>query len=253
MGHNINNKVVSKNASKSCGNYEYDKDFGPCFSFESIEKMDEAIYRYWPNISFILDNYNYKWTPDEYIFNITTKMKVIGCMGFNKGNGKRFTMGSTWMIGHEIIFDRKNNKIGVVESNCDKNNNKTMNFLGIEKGYNEEIFNNNDYGSLSLIDYILNENMLKIYFIISILLFVVIIYLVIVLIHFKRRKRNAWLWFMEKDENNDDNLIPIRYDINDSANKNEKNEKNYSSIFLSNSDFNNNKGMKNSKYSKINS
>ncbi len=239
---------------KGCGKYEYDKDFGPCFSFESVEKLDDAIYQYWPNISFILGNYQYKWTPDEYIFNITNKMKVMGCMGFNKGNGKRFTLGSTWMIGHEIIFDRKNNKIGVVEANCDKNNNKTMNYLGIEKGYNDEMLdNNNNYESISLFDYILNENLLKFYIIVSIILFLVIVYLVIVLIHFKRRKRNAWLWFMEKDDiNEDDNLIPIRYDINDSSNKNEKNDKNYSKVFLSDSD-NNNKEIKNSKYSKINS
>ena len=247
----ICNSFENKNG---CGKYEYDKDFGPCFSFESVEKLDDAIYQYWPNISFILGNYQYKWTPDEYIFNITNKMKVMGCMGFNKGNGKRFTLGSTWMIGHEIIFDRKNNKIGVVEANCDKNNNKTMNYLGIEKGYNDEMLdNNNNYESISLFDYILNENLLKFYIIVSIILFLVIVYLVIVLIHFKRRKRNAWLWFMEKDDiNEDDNLIPIRYDINDSSNKNEKNDKNYSKVFLSDSD-NNNKEIKNSKYSKINS
>ena len=248
----ICNSFENKNG---CGKYEYDKDFGPCFSFESVEKLDDAIYQYWPNISFILGNYQYKWTPDEYIFNITNKMKVMGCMGFNKGNGKRFTLGSTWMIGHEIIFDRKNNKIGVVEANCDKNNNKTMNYLGIEKGYNDEMLdNNNNYESISLFDYILNENLLKFYIIVSIILFLVIVYLVIVLIHFKRRKRNAWLWFMEKDDiNEDDNLIPIRYDINDSSNKNEKNDKNYSKVFLSDSDNNNNKEIKNSKYSKINS
>ena len=241
------NSFENKNA---CGKYEYDKDFGPCFSFESIKQLDEAVYKYWPNITFVLENYNYKWTPDEYVFNITNNMKVMACMGFNKGNGNRFTMGSTWMIGHEIIFDRKNNKIGVVEANCDKNNNKTMNILGIEKGYSDEVLENKDFESVSLIDYILNENMLRFYIIVSIVLFLVVVYLVIVLINFKRRKRNAWLWFIEKDDNDEDNLIPIRYDINDS--KNEKNNKNYSAVFLSDSDTNNDKEIKNSKYSKIN-
>ena len=92
--------------------------------------------------------------------------------------------------------------------------------------------------------------MLRFYIIVSIVLFLVVVYLVIVLINFKRRKRNAWLWFIEKDDNDEDNLIPIKYDINDS--KNEKNNKNYSTVFLSDSDTNNDNEIKNSKYSKIN-
>lgn len=247
--HTICNSYENKNG---CGIYEYDKDFGPCFSFESKEKMEEGIYYYWPNITFILEDYNYKWTPDEYFFNATNKMKIIGCMGFNKGNGRRFTMGSTWMIGHEIIFDRTNNKIGVVEANCDKNNNKTMNFIGIEKGYKEDMYENIPE-KITLSDYIFNEKLLSFYIIISIILFLIIVYLVVVLIYFKRRKRNAWLWFIEKEENDgDNNLIPIRYDINDPYNKNEKNSNEFSTVFLSESSHNNNKPIKNSKYSKIN-
>ena len=56
-------------------------------------------------------------TPDEYFFNSTNKMKIIGCIGFSKGKGRRFTFGSTWIIGHEIIFNRKNNKIGIAKAN----------------------------------------------------------------------------------------------------------------------------------------
>ena len=246
----ICNSYGIKNA---CGKYEYDKDFGPCFSFESLEKMEEAIYIYWPNITFLLEDYKYKWTPDEYFFNVTNKMKIIGCMGFNNGNGKRIIMGSTWMIGHEIIFDRTNKKIGVVEANCDKNNNKTMNFIGIEKGYKEDMYEANIPEKITLSDYIFNEKLLSFYIITSIILFLIIIYLVVVLIYFKRRKRNAWLWFIKKEENDEDNnLIPIRYDINDHSNKSEKNSTEFSTVFLSESNNNNIKELKNSKYSKIN-
>ena len=246
----ICNSFENKNG---CGNYEYDKDFGLCFSFESNEKMEKAIYQYWPNISFILEDYQYKWTPDEYFFNATNKMKIIGCMGFSIGKGRRFTFGSTWMIGHEIIFDRKNNKIGIAEANCDKNNNKTMNYIGIEKGYNEDILEQNEDENISLFDYIFSENMLVFYIIVSIILLLIIIYLSIVLIYFKKRKRNAWLWFIDREDNDEDiNLIPIRYDINESSNKNEKNNNEFSTVFLTNSENNINKEMKNSKYSKIN-
>ena len=220
--------------------------------------MDKAINKYWPNIIFILENYHYKWTPSQYLFNDTNKKKIRGCMGFNRGGGSRFTMGSTWMIGHEIIFDRKNNRIGIVEANCDKNNktNKSMNYIGIEKGYyNEEIEqNNNNTESISLIDFIFNENMLIFYIIISLILFLIIIYLVVVLIHFKKRKTNPWLWFIEKEYNDEENnLIPIKYDIVDSSNKNAQsnNNKEFSAVFLADSQNNNNE-IKNSKYSKIN-
>ena len=248
-----NIKSICSSSQNRCGYYEYDRDFGPCFSFDSRNQMEEAVYKYWPNISFILEDYKYNWTPDEYLFNDTNKMKIRGCMGFNKGGGKRFTMGSTWMIGHEIIFDRKNNRIGIVEANCDKNNNKTMNIIGIEKGYKENIIGSNNGEKASLIDFIFNENMLNFYIIISIILLLVIIYLVIVLIQFKKRKRNAWLWFMEKEENieeEENNLIPIKYDINDSSNKYEKNNIEFSNIYLENHD-NNNQDFKNSKYSQI--
>ena len=252
----ICNSYQNKNG---CGNYEYDKDFGPCFVFDSAEKMDEAIYQYWPNISFILENYEYKWTPDEYIFNDTNRKRVRGCMGFNSG-GRRFTFGSTWMIGHEIIFDRKNNRIGIVEANCDKNNNRTVNYnyIGIEEGYSEDKLkgNNYEYEYASLIDYILNENMLNFYIVISIILFLIIVYLIIVLINFKKRRPNAWLWFLEgnnpNEDNNNNNLLPIRYDINSPSNKNENN-KEFSMVFLTDSDDKiNNRGIKNSKYNKIN-
>ena len=234
---------------RGCGKYEYDKDFGPCFLFENTIKLENAIYQFWPHISFIFNDYIYKWTPDEYIFNDTNKDKVRGCMGFNRGGGRRFTLGSTWMIGHEIIFDRKNNKIGIAEANCDKNNNKSMNYIGIEKGYNDEMIENN-YKDISLIDYLFSENMLNSYIVVTIILFLIIIYLVIVLINFKRRKPNAWCWFMEKSDNDERNdFLPIRYDIND-TNKNDKNNKEFSMVFLSDSPVK--KEIKYSNYSKIN-
>ena len=95
--------------------------------------------------------------------------------------------------------------------------------------------------------------MLVFYIIVSIILLLIIIYLSIVLIYFKKRKRNAWLWFLDREDNDEDiNLIPIRYDINESSNKNEKNNKEFSTVFLTNSENNINKEMKTSKYSKIN-
>lgn len=264
---NINLICDNYENKKSCGNYEYHRDFGACFNFDSDEKMQEAIDKYWPTIIFILDSYKYNWRPNEYFFNATSKKGIKGCLGFNRADGKRITMGGTWMIGHEIIFDRKNQKIGIVEANCAKNinnktENKTMNSIGIEKGYNEDVLNeNNDVVYPSLMDFIFNEKMLRFYIIISIILFLVIIYLIMVLINFQKRKSNAWLWFMGTTEENntiatteDNNLIPVKYDVVDTSgdkNTNEKKDKNYTKVFLADPINNNNEAMKISNYNQI--
>ena len=108
-------------------------------------------------------------------------------MGFNH-QGWRFTMGSTWMIGHDVIFDLKNQKIGFAEANCEKYvNNETMDGIGVENGYNfkeYELRKKNGF-----FDIFVNENLLGFYIFITIVLLLVIIYLVFVLINLKKRKK----------------------------------------------------------------
>ena len=212
----ICNSYENKNA---CGKLEINKDLGPCFIFDNKQHMKDGVLKYWPNFSFILgNNYNFKWTPEKYVFNESNKRRTKACMGFNYQRGK-FTMGSTWMIGHEIIFDVKNKKIGFAEAYCDKKyNNKSMNDMGIEHGYKEknvEIIENNN-----LIDFFLNENLLGIYIVITIILFIVFIYLILILI--KLRKHNA----------QEQSLIPIRYDVND-VQQRENNNKEINLVNLS--------------------
>ena len=109
---------------------------------------------------------------------------------------------------------------------------------GIEVGYNESMINpvNNSY---SLYDFFLNDNMLGIYVMITIVLFLVIIYLIVVLINLKKKKKNPWRIFGNNKYNNDkiDSFIPIRYDVNDTNNKNNNKKNN---------------NIENSKYKKIN-
>jgi len=113
--------------SNACGNYLYHKDFGHCFYFNNVEELNYAIQNYWPIIHFSLEGYDYKWKPQNYIFNITTNKKVGACMGINKSYGNKITLGSSWIIGHDVIFDKQNKLIGFAEANCYQNNliNKT--------------------------------------------------------------------------------------------------------------------------------
>ena len=214
----ICNSYENKNA---CGKYAYDKDLGLCFIFESKKHMEDSVLNYWPNFSFILsNNYNFRWKPEQYVFNESNKKRARACMGFNSQQGK-FTMGSTWMIGHEIIFDVNNKKIGFAEAYCDKNyNNKTMNDLGIERGYPEKKYEKIERNKL--IDFFLDERLIGIYIVIAIILFIVFIYLILVLVNFNKRKRNPWLWFL-KNNAKEESFIPIRYDVNDVNQNDNKN------------------------------
>ena len=241
----ICNSYENKNA---CGKYDFDKNLGPCFIFDNRQHMDDGVFNYWPNFSFILgNNYNYKWSPEQYVFNESNKKRARACMGFSSQSGK-FTMGSTWMIGHEIIFDIKNRKIGIAEAYCDKSHkNKSMDDLGIESGYPKKSFEK--VGRNKILDFFLNERMVGIYIFLTIILFLVLVYLISVLINFNKSKRNPWLWFLKNNTSIQESFIPIRYDVNDTNQNNTKN-KEINLVSLSTDD--KNVDLTHSKYSKIN-
>ena len=121
----------------ACGKYEYHSDYGHCFYFKSIQELNYAVENFWPIIHFNLGDYDYQWKPKYYVFNITTKKKAGACMGINKYSGNKITLGSSWIIGHDIIFDRKNKILGIAEADCalDKNINLTN---GLELINNDE-------------------------------------------------------------------------------------------------------------------
>ena len=126
----------------ACGRYLYHGDFGHCFYFNSIEELNYAVYNYWPIIHFYLDGYDYKWRGPNYCFNISTSTKFGACMGINKSYGTKITLGSSWIIGHDIIFDRDNQLIGIAEAECYQNKNVNMsNGLEVEVEEVEDIKN----------------------------------------------------------------------------------------------------------------
>ena len=102
------------NKTDTCGKYKYNTIFGPCFHFDIINDLNYAVKNYWPTFHFILDGYDYKWTPERYILNIT----VVACMGFDHIYGSSSTFCSTWIIGHDIVLDRENNLLGFAGADC---------------------------------------------------------------------------------------------------------------------------------------
>ena len=128
------------NRTNACGKYKYTSNFGPCFYFDNVNDLNYAIKNYWPTFHFILDGYDYKWTPERYSINITSERQVGACMGFDYDYWSSFTLGSTWIIGHDIVFDRENNLLGFAEADCTENKELNMtNGLELDRYQKEKI------------------------------------------------------------------------------------------------------------------
>ena len=80
-----------------------------------------------PNITFKLEGFDFIWEPRNYYFNNSYNDIYEFCLGFSS-SGSKFTFGSTWMRGYDIIFDRDKLRLGFAKANC--------NYYG--NGYNNE-------------------------------------------------------------------------------------------------------------------
>ena len=84
----------------------------------------------------------------NYAVNISTKKKPGACMGINKSAGTKITLGSSWIIGHDVIFDRKKKLLGFAEANCSVNEeiNKTSGLELVKDDYRLRLGNlSNNY------------------------------------------------------------------------------------------------------------
>ena len=133
------------NKKRICGLYKFDSNYGHCFYFNNTFELNKAIRKYFPIISFKIEDYIYKWYPENYYINISSENKKGVCMGFNKRKNIKNILGENWFINHDIIFDRKNNLLGIVEADCyqNKNINKTsgLELIDINSIYSEKMIN----------------------------------------------------------------------------------------------------------------
>ena len=221
-------KYPSPNA---CGEYQYHNDYGHCFYFKTTDELDFAVYNYWPTIHFYLNQYDFKWRPKYYVFNITTSKKPGACMGINKFGGTKITLGSSWIIGHDIVFDRKKKLIGIAEANCSINEeiNKTSGLELVEDDYRLRIGNlsnntykidNKSHHKKKVMNNNLNKNMNKYdnfvvwqYILLAIFSFIFFIIIAVILYLKFLKKRDMTQMNIEENDTN-----------NNSGNINNKNE-----------------------------
>jgi hypothetical protein len=106
--------------NKKCGIYVKNSEYGHCFTFNNNIEILNAINNTFPMLIFNINNQlNYFWNPKYYFINISEYINYTICIGI-KNRGNKFVLGSTWMKGYDIIFDRDNFLLGFVSADCNK-------------------------------------------------------------------------------------------------------------------------------------
>ena len=93
---------------------------GYCRLFNSNEEKEKSINEYWPNITFYFEGVKYVLTPKDYYFDYTYTYHIGACLGFEKNNKTKITLGGVFMHGHDIIFDKGNKRIGFAVADCNR-------------------------------------------------------------------------------------------------------------------------------------
>ena len=116
------NQFCSKQDGK-CGVFKFENELGFCASFDDRESLFKAIYVYWPNITLHLDNNNeYIWKPTHYYYYYFKNKERKACLGFNSHKSQNIILGTNFIHGHDIIFDRQNKNLGFVSADCSRGN-----------------------------------------------------------------------------------------------------------------------------------
>ena len=107
----------------NCGDFKIEPELGYCASFNDRETLFKAIFEHWPNITLIFDkDKKYIWKPINYYYYYFKKDERKACLGFNSHKSQNIILGTNFIHGHDIIFDRANKKLGYVKADCSRGN-----------------------------------------------------------------------------------------------------------------------------------
>ena len=185
----------------NCGKFSDVEHIGKCGLFKSKKEREEALNKYWPNITLFLEGYDYILTPNDYFFDLNDNEKIGACLGFEGESTSKITLGGTFMHGHDIIFDKDNQMIGFVEADCNRG--------GVETD-KEENMDNDTYikkveGQNNKFFFKLNDKVLIGIIVVSSILIVLLISLLIYEIRKKLKKNRYNTQVDESAENKKDN------------------------------------------------
>jgi len=168
----ITKKLISEIEKKEnkTNLYEEDERYGLCRIYENRKDEDNIVYEMYPFININFEGYSYDWKPQSYIvdYEIPEQKIVKSCFGFksieNNNNDKNaIILGINFMIDHDIIFDKTNQKIAIINSDCEQielnddkknneghaNDNEKNNFESNKQNNNETNKNNTENNILS--------------------------------------------------------------------------------------------------------
>ena len=118
-------------------------ELGYCTTFPDRESLFNSIYRGWPEIIVTLEkNLTYTWKPFNYYayHHLNQSEERYACLGFAKHNSPNIILGTNFIHGYDIIFDREEKKLGFVKSECSRGNHlwRRSNFNRFYNGNEEE-------------------------------------------------------------------------------------------------------------------
>ena len=105
----------------SCGKLIKNRNFGVCSIFKDGQDMKSKISN-WFDITINFKDYKYLWKPANYWVDISTEHTFRACLGFERTEEKIITLGTTFLHGYDIIFDREVKKIGFMFMNPEGKN-----------------------------------------------------------------------------------------------------------------------------------
>ena len=129
-----------------CGELKRIEGYGICSDFKNTDIYLNATRYIFPLIKIKFNNYEFIWKPKNYVLNFSFKNKIRACLGIDtEKNLNKIILGTNFMHGYDIIFDRTNFKIGFCEASCGRKTTYKNNSVSIEeemKKYENEIKNN---------------------------------------------------------------------------------------------------------------
>lgn len=136
--------IFSECADKNgeCGTIKRTEGYGICAEFKDLNDMNNAIYYIWPTIIIKFNGYDFYWEPKNYYINHSSSTIYRACFGFDtEENITTIILGTNFMHGHDIIFDREENRIGFAEAECGRKMHKKVNIITYKKRINEAKIN----------------------------------------------------------------------------------------------------------------
>ena len=115
-------KLFCDKKEGKCGNFTYDNELGYCARFHDRETLFKSIFQYWPNITLSFGESEYIWKPINYYYYHFKLGGRKACLGFHFHSSDKVILGSNFIHGHDIIFDRKNKRLGFVPADCSRGN-----------------------------------------------------------------------------------------------------------------------------------